>query len=62
MGAEAARYLLYILYPVYYLFYYHEGYDDNEGKRQSDLSNQVNDCAIEVKNTRLWIVGIALRS
>ena len=37
MSADAAQCLLTILYPENNLFYYHEGHEDNEGKRQSDL-------------------------
>ena len=39
------------LYPNYNLFYYHEGHEDNEGKRQSGLSNKVIGCVIEVHKT-----------
>ena len=48
MGVGAAQCLLYILYPVYNLFYDHEGHEECEGKRQSDLSNKVIACAIVV--------------
>ena len=51
LGADAAPCLLTILYPVYNLFYYHEGHEECEGKRQSDLSNKVIGCAIEVHKT-----------
>ena len=34
MGTDAAQCLLYTHYPVLNLFYYHEGHEDNEGKRQ----------------------------
>ena len=51
-GADAAQCLLTILYPVYNLFYYHEGHEDDKGKRQCDLSNEVIGCAIEELQTR----------